>query len=215
MKENKRLLIVAGIMLLLVVLGVVGYFTWINIAFVDTLHAQVWAREADIRSIAPGRVSSLLVSEGDSVAPGDVLLYLSVTDPATQDPVLLPIRSRLGGIVSALAVEADSVVAAGQVVAHVWDPDTVCIQAQVNEARVAQVQVGQSVRVRIKQRAVKRTHWGWVSQVGARTEASVGSGLGGGGAIEVPVRIDLPAEAIGLTPGMSADVRISVTPRIW
>jgi len=161
MKENKRLLIVAGIMLLLVVLGVVGYFTWINIAFVDTLHAQVWAREADIRSIAPGRVSSLLVSEGDSVAPG------------------------------------------------------VCIQAQVNEARVAQVQVGQSVRVRIKQRAVKRTHWGWVSQVGARTEASVGSGLGGGGAIEVPVRIDLPAEAIGLTPGMSADVRISVTPRIW
>ena len=214
MKENKRLLFVAGVIVLVVVLGVVGYFAWINIAFVDTLHAQVWAQEADIRSVAPGRVSSLMVSEGEWVAPGDILLYLLVTDPATQDRVLLPIRSSLGGVVSDLGVDEDSMVAARDVVAHVWDPDTVCIEAQVNEARVAQVQVGQSVRVRIKQRAVKRTHWGWVSQVGARTRTSVGTGLGGG-AIEVPVRIDLPADANGLTPGMSADVRISVTPRIW
>jgi len=214
MKENKRLLIGAGAMLLLAVLGVVGYFTWVNIAFVDTLHAEVWAKEADIRAEAPGRVSSLMVSEGESVAPGEVLLYLLVTDPATQDRVLLPVRSRLGGVVSVLAVDEDSVVAQGQVVAHVWDPESVCIEAQVNEARVAQVQVGQSVRVRIKQRAVRRTYWGWVSQVGARTQSSVGSGLGGG-AIEVPVRIDLPQGVNALTPGMSADVRISVTPRIW
>ena len=214
MKENKRPLIAAGVLALLVIVAIVGYFTWVNIAFVDTLHAEVRAESAEVRAVAGGRVERIAVAEGESVAPGDVLMLVLVTDPATQDRVLLPLRTTLGGVVTSIAVDAGDLLTAGQVAAAVWDPESVWIEAKVNEGRVAQVLPGQSVRIRIKQRAVRRTLWGWVTEVGETTLTSAGSGLGGG-AIEVPVRIELPADVYSLAPGMSADVRISVTPRIW
>jgi len=221
---NKRIKTVGiiGAILLLAVLGLIGYFGWRNIAQVDTMHAQIEAPMVPIRAPAYAKVVGLSVAVGDSVAEGEELglLELAAADGAR---ILRPIRAPQDGVIVERSIKVDQIVSAGQGMLTVADLDNLWVSANIHQSRVPQVEVGQLVRVKVKTRSWRRVFWGRVTQMGRATNAAV-SVAGAPGAAsaaaasvaqpaEVPVRISLDPAGYPLLPGMRADVRIYLAAR--
>ena len=223
MKDRMRVLLPFGILLVLIVLGLIGYFAWINIAFVDTLHARVAGTVAHVRAPGPGRIESLPIELGDAVAMHEELgaleLIVGGASPA-EARVLVPLQSPLAGIVVEKPARDGEYVAAGQIVATLVDPEDLWVIAQIHESRIPQVRVGQSVRIRIRTRSLRRTFWGEVQQVSSATTnamaASGGSsGASASGRSEALVRISIDPAGYSLYPGMTAEVRVKLKAGLW
>jgi len=222
---SRRLVIITIVTaaLAVVVLGAVGYFAYINIAYVDTLHARVDGAMMQVRVPAVGRLVEMPLEIGDAVAEDEemALLETAVASTAGQASIsrlLVPVRAPMAGIIADKAAHDGDVLSAGQTIATLVDPERIWITANVHETRIAQVRVGQLVRIKIRSRAVRRTFWGRVEQVGRATNVALSGGSRGAGVsaastAEVPVRISVDAGGYDLYPGMTADVRIKLSPR--
>jgi multidrug resistance efflux pump len=221
---TKRITIFAGIGILafLVVLGVVGYFYWMSIAYVDTLHARVVGSLVEVSFPNAARVVDLPVEPGDAVAQNERVATLELrgmdTSPVGGTKVLVPVRAPITGVVVEKTSQAGDVLSPGQPMVTLVDPQQVWVRANVHETRIARVQVGQPARIYI--RAVNRFFPGRVERIiGTTTSALAGRGSGSGistpSLIEVPVRISIASGGYTLYPGLSAEVRIGLSPRLW
>ncbi|MGI6374867.1 MAG: HlyD family efflux transporter periplasmic adaptor subunit [Anaerolineae bacterium] len=128
-----------------------GFFVWRNAAYVDTFHARVLG-DATVATVpANGRVLQCDVEVGDAVAEGEELgiieVYLS-SSPGGR--VALPVRAPVSGVIVERPVGVSEAVAAGQPLVTIMDPNDMWVEANINEARIAQVKVGQDVRVRVR-----------------------------------------------------------------
>ena len=221
MKDRIAILAGIGAPAFLIILGLVGYFYWMSIAYVDTLHARVVGPLVKVSFPSAGRVVDLPVEVGDTVAQNEVLATLELRGSgsyAEAMKVLVPVRAPITGMVVEKAVRVGELLSPGQPIVILADPQQVWVRANIHETRIAQVQVGQPVQVRI--RALNHTFSGRVEQIiGATTSALAAQGKGTNistpSLIEVPVRISIASEGYTLYPGMSAEVRIQLRPRLW
>ena len=206
----------------LVVLVIVGYFAWMNIALVDTLHARLDGPVVQVRAPGMGRVRDLPVEIGDAVAQYEELGALEVLGISAQAGLpgrfLVPLRAPIAGIVVDKATQVGDMLSAGQAILTLADPDQVWVTANVHQTRIPQVRIGQPVRIRVNTRSLRRNFWGWVEQVGGVTNTALATGGSVAGtstarAGEVPVRISIDPEGYTLYPGMMVDVRIKLDPR--
>lgn len=216
-------------MVFLIVLGLVGYLYWRSIAYVDTFHAQVVGSLVEVSFPSAGRVVDLPVDAGDTVAQNEELATLELggqgASRAGLNRVLVPIRAPITGMVVEKAAQVGDLLSPGQPVVTLADPQQVWVRANIHETRIARVQVGQPVRIRI--RALNntppwrhRTFSGRVEKIiGATTSALAARGSGADistpSLVEVPVKISIDSEGYTLYPGMSAEVRIQLSPRLW
>jgi multidrug resistance efflux pump len=222
---SRRLVIItiATVVLAVAVLGLVGYFAYINIAYVDTLHARVDGAMMQVRVPAVGRLVEMPLEIGDAVAENEEMALLETAAASTGGQssisrILVPVRAPMAGIIADKTVHDGDVLTAGQTIATLVDPERIWITANVHETRIAQVHVGQLVRIKVRNRAVRRTFWGRVEQIGRATNVALGGGSRGAGVstastAEVPVRISVDPAGYALYPGMTADVRIKLSPR--
>jgi multidrug resistance efflux pump len=224
MDKRLKLLTVIGTILFLTVLGLIGYFSWLNIANVDTLHAQISGPVAQIRAPAAGRLAAMYLDVGDAVAQDEELLVIETGGSALGQGgaprLMLPVRAPINGVVADLMVSQGDTVVAGQSLLTVVDPTQVWVTANVHMSRIPQVQVGQRVRILVRTRTWRRRFWGNVQQVGAATTGAIagqtrGSELSTPRLTEVPVRISIDPRGYELYPGTVAEVRIQLTPRGW
>lgn len=224
MKKRNRVLVIIGTLLALIVLGLVGYFAWMNIAYVDTLHARVIGSLVQVSFPSAGRVQDLFVEVGDTVAKNEELATLEVGGLGTGQMgvarVLLPIKAPISGTVVEVVAQVGDIRSPGQPIVTLVDLDRLWIRAHIHENKIAHVHVGQPVRIRVRLRSLKRTLYGRVEQVGgATTSALAARGSSGGistpSLVEVPVRISIDSEGYPLYPGMSAEVRMGLSPRLW
>jgi multidrug resistance efflux pump len=204
---------------LIAVLALIGYFGWVNIANVDTLHAHIASDLAQIRAPVAGKVGACTLEIGDAVARDDELTTIESASLSTQigSKVIVPIRSPLDGIVAARAVQPGDGVSMGQNLMTVVDPSELWITAMVHESRIPQVRIGQRVRIRVRSRTWRRRFWGRVEQIGVATTAAV-TGQDPGGAVvrpEIPIKVSFDPMGYQLYPGMTVDVRIRLDPRQW
>jgi multidrug resistance efflux pump len=217
-KRLKGIALVSGIFAAAVFV-LAGFFVWRNAAYVDTFHARVLG-DATVATVpANGRVLQYDVEVGDAVAEGEELgiieVYLS-SSPGGR--VALPVRAPVSGVIVERRVGVSEAVAAGQPLVTIMDPNDMWVEANINEARIAQVKVGQDVRVRV--RALKVSFSGRVERVGRTTNVAL-TADGGRSAVsqamsaEVPVRIAFDPDGYRLMPGMSVEVRIRIDPRAW
>jgi len=224
MAQRMRWLVIIVALFAAIVLGLIGYFAYINIAYVDTLHARVDGAIVQVRAPATGRVVDLPPQVGDAVAEGEELATLESASAATGQSqaarVLAPIRAPVSGIVTDIATAVDDIVSPGQLMVTLVDPGKVWVTANIHESRIPQVQIGQSVRITVRTRTVRRKFWGRVEQIGrATTLALPGRGrnadISTPSLAEVPIRISLDSVGRELYPGMTADVRIRLNPRFF
>jgi membrane fusion protein, multidrug efflux system len=130
----------------------------------------------------------------------------------------VPVRSPLAGVVTDIAVQPGDAVSAGQVMLTLMDPGQMWVTASVHESRIAQVRVGQRVRIQVNTRSVQRVFWGRVEQIGKITTTALadktrGTDVSTPRTAEVPIRISLDPAGYQLYPGMTAQVRIGLSPR--
>ena len=223
MSRRLAIITIAAVVLFVVVLGLVGYFSYINIAYVDTLHARVDGAMMHVRAPAVGRLVEMPLEIGDAVAEYEELGLLETAAAPTAGQaamarMMVPVRAPMSGIIADKVVHDGDVLTAGQTIATLVDPDRIWITANVHETRIAQVRVGQLVRIKVRNRAVRRIFWGRVEQIGRATNVALSGGARGAGAsasvtAEVPVRISVDPAGYTLYPGMTADVRIKLSPR--
>lgn len=223
MSRRLVMITIATVVLFVVVLGLVGYFSYINIAYVDTLHARVDGAIIQVRAPAMGRLVEMPLEIGDAVAEYEELALLETAAVSTGGQaalarMMIPVRAPMSGLIADKVVHDGDVLTAGQTIATLVDPDRIWITANVHETRIAQVHVGQWVRIKVRNRAVRRTFWGRVEQIGRATNVALTGGARGAGAsassiAEVPVRISVDPAGYALYPGMTADVRIKLSPR--
>lgn len=105
------------------------------------------ARVASLTSRIPGRLVRLAVKEGDTVAKGDFLLEIEsrqIGDPPPHVTFVAPIA---GTILDRHAFTGDSVEPDSHLL-KVADLSSLYVVARIYEGQIAQVRVGQNVRVR-------------------------------------------------------------------
>jgi multidrug resistance efflux pump len=221
MKHRIAILAGIGVLVFLIVLGIVAYFYWTSIAYVDTLHARVVGSLVSVGAPGTGQVVDLPLDVGDAVAQGEVIATLELrgtgANPAGTAKLLVPVRAPIAGVVAERATQIGDVLSPGQTIMTLSDPQQVWIRANVHETRIARVHVGQPARIYI--RALNRHFPGRVEQiVGATTSALSGQGgaaqISTPSLIEVPVRISIASSGYTLYPGLSAEVRIQLSPRL-
>lgn len=105
------------------------------------------SRTAELAVSGTGRVAELYVSEGERVERGQ-LLFTCVEADTVEDALLGgEIRSTASGVVASVAAQAGQQAAVGSTVLTVYPPEGFCMELSVEEADLAAVNVGDSVRL--------------------------------------------------------------------
>jgi len=220
---RNKIAIIAGIgaLAFLVAMALAAYFYWMSIAYIDTLHARVMGPMVKVSFPSGGRVVDLPVEVGDAVAKGETLARLELYSPVGGGGIsraIASVTAPIAGVVVERTAQVGDILPSGQPIVTLADTEEVWVRANIHETRIAQVRIGQPTRVRI--RALNRTFSGRVEQIiGATTSVLAGGGKGADIStptlVEVPVKISIASEGYPLYPGMSAEVRIQVNPRLW
>lgn len=205
---------------ILAILGGIGYWVYNNYYFYTTDDAQVNGQIVNISSTTPGQVATFTIKQGDKVNAGQTIATITTAETRTgaggtrSITVTSPIE---GTIVQTSAVQGQAV-SAGFSLAQVTNLNNANIIAYIDENAINNVKLNQSVDVTVD--AYKGTSYtGHVQQV-IQTTASQFSLLptednASGNFTKVsqriPVLISLDGNSgTALMPGMSAEVTIHI-----
>jgi multidrug resistance efflux pump len=207
-----------------------GYRYWYDATyFVMTDNAQVAGDLVQVGSLNAGRLIATRVEVGDQIQQGQEIATVGIPQqvgavpmggaPIVQDTgasdARVPIRAPLSGIVAARLASAGGTVAAGQPIYAVVDPNQVWVKANIEEDKVARLQVGQAVEVHVD--TLGRSFAGRVDAIApasAATFSLLPSGNASGNYTKVtqlvPVKIVVDSGDAILRLGTSVEVRIQV-----
>ena len=105
------------------------------------------SRTAELAVSGTGRVAEVYVSEGEAVERGQ-LLFTCVEADTVEDALSGgEIRSTASGVVASVAAQAGQQAAVGSTVLTVYPTEGFCVELSVEEADLAAVNVGDSVRL--------------------------------------------------------------------
>lgn len=208
---------VIGIVLAVVLLGGAGiayYYQSQGARFVVTDDARVAADMVAVTSQVAGKLATWTAEEGNRVEAGQVLGTVDPGGPAAAAP-RFDIRTPASGMVIRATAVAGAMVAPGQPLAYLADPDQLYVLANIEETRIGRIQPGQRVDVRLDAYPGVVLE-GRVRSVGLATTSTFSllpaQNVSGGFTKvtqRVPVKIEVkPAQGARLMPGLSARVRI-------
>ncbi len=107
---------------------------------------KVYYRD-DITVAAAGRIAEILVSPGDSVKKGDVLIR---TLPQDAGPGVSPvINASSGGVIDLISVNPGQQIWKGQLLCRVWHTEELEVVAQVDEMDLGGLRVGDRIPVTV------------------------------------------------------------------
>jgi multidrug resistance efflux pump len=207
----KKILIVniIAILIILLVAGGLGYYVYLNNTYITTDDVQVAGDIAPINTRAPGKLTAWTINVGDTVMSGD-----TVGQVATGMAVV-PIPAPISGKVIRSNVIANENVAVGVPLGMVVDLSKLYILANIEETKLNDVKVGQTVDVWVD--AYPNTKLtGTVDSIGLATSSEFSllptsntSGTYTKVVQRVPIKIKLSGYGgEALAPGMNASIRI-------
>ncbi len=218
--QKFRRVFLAGVIVVLGLLGVLGYRFWYQPTydFFSTSDASVTGSFVRIAAPASGQISDLHADVGTRVNKGDVLATIKVISTAPSavsagpsvPRVLARVTSPISGAISVRNVNVGETVAAGQSVASIVNLDQLWVVVNVDESRVAEVHSGQTADVEIGD--VNRVFRGKVADIGSATTnvaaPSISLTSSSDTTQKVPVKILFDYTGARLVPGMSTTVTI-------
>ncbi len=207
-KISKPLLFLAAVVLVLIGLGVAGYFIYQGTYYYKTDNAKVDGAIYQLAPAASGKLEEIYVSEGDSVKAGQVLARVGNGSF---------IKSPIDGSVTDVRMEDGDYATPANVVVVVAETSDLYITANVEETNILKIHPGQSVTVSLD--AYGGSFAGYVDDVNTVTSnkltGSVSSFTTSGTYTKVtqliPVKIKL-LDAIDLADiiGTNATVKIRI-----
>ena len=165
-KINKGLLITLAIVIVLIGLGIGGYFIYEGSFYYQTDNAKVDALVYQLTATASGKLEKLYVSQGEDVSAGQVLAQV-------ENGSLL--RSPIDGTVINIAMQEGDYVTPADVVLVVANTTDIYITANVEETNILKIHPGQSATVSLD--AYGRSVDGFVDVVNTVTSTKLGGSL--------------------------------------
>lgn len=211
---KKMILINVITIIVLVVIGVLGFWFWHNTtSYVTTDNAKVDGDQIKISSPASGQIKSLNVKQGDKLDKGDKVAEVLAQGQDGQSKDMNIKMPQKGTIVKTDGIEG-SMTQAGNPIAYAYNLDDLYITANVDEKDISDVEKGNDVDVDIV--GQKASIKGKVEEVGQATAASFSlmpSSNSDGNYTKVsqvvPVKISLDSNpSKNVVPGMNAEVKI-------
>ncbi len=217
---------VIGISILIIVIGLfaaLGFRYWYQPTydFVEIDDAQVTGDLTQVAAPASGQIQDLTVDVGDTVKVNDAIGTIQVVAVAPSASIAGPSISRLlarvtapiSGRVAARSASVGDTVAAGQPLVTIASLDNVWVVADVDEARINQVALNDSVDVNVG--ALGQTFRGHIVDIGsATTEVANPASASAFGTSDstkkVPVRIAVDWNNAQALPGMTVDAVIYI-----
>jgi multidrug resistance efflux pump len=167
-KISKTTLIAAALAILLVGLGIAGYFIYEGSFYYQTDNAKVDTVIYQLTANANGQLVRMNVLQGDEVKAGQVLAQVE------KGPY---VRSPVDGTVTDVKMQKGDYVTASDVILVVAKTSDMYITANVEETNILKIQMGQSVSVSLD--AYGRSFDGYVEDVSTVTSTKLtGSATG-------------------------------------
>jgi multidrug resistance efflux pump len=157
-KISRTTIILASILIVLVGLGIAGYFIYEGTFYYQTDNAKVDAIIYQLSANASGQLIRMEVSQGDQVTAGQVLAQVE------KGPY---VRSPVDGTVTDVKMQKGDYVNASDVILVVAKTTDMYITANVEETNILKIQMGQSVTVSLD--AYGRSFDGYVEDVNTIT----------------------------------------------
>lgn len=161
-KISKPMLIAAAIVVLLVGLGIAGYFIYEGTFYYQTDNAKVDAMIYQVTAKASGKLEKVYVSENEQVKAGQMLVRV-------ENGSL--IRSPIDGSVIDIKLQEGDYVTPSDVVVVVAKTSDIYITANVEETNILNIHTGQSVSVSLD--AYGRSFDGYVEDVNTVTSTKL------------------------------------------
>jgi multidrug resistance efflux pump len=165
-KISKPMLIAVAIAVLLVILGIAGYFVYEGNFYYQTDNAKVDAMIYQITAKASGKLEKVYVSENEMVKAGQMLVRV-------ENGSL--IRSPIDGSVIDIKLQEGDYVTPSDVVVVVAKTSDIYITANVEETNILNIHTGQSVVVSLD--AYGKKFAGYVEDVDTITSAKLSGSL--------------------------------------
>ncbi len=222
-QSNRRVISIAILIVVLGLVAALGFRYWYQPTydFVEVNDAQVTGFLTQVAAPAGGQVEDLNVNVGDTVRADQVIGTIQVISSAPAvvsaapsiSRMLAHVTSPVDGRVAARSVSVGDTVAPGQPIVTIADLHNLWINADVDEARIAQVAPDEKVVITLN--ALSRTLYGQVMDIGSATTEVASPPPPGGftssdSTKKVPVRISVNWDGVQALPGMTATVQIYV-----
>jgi multidrug resistance efflux pump len=165
-KINKPLIIVAAIVILLVGLGIGGYFIYEGNFYYQTDNAKVDTTIYQMTANARGKLLKVYVSQGEEVKAGQVLARVD-NGPNIKSPI--------DGTVIDVKLQEGDYVTASDVIAVVANTSDIGIRANVEETDILKIHEGQSATVSLD--AFGQSFDGYVEEVDPVTSAKLSGAI--------------------------------------
>lgn len=217
MNGKRKIIIFTVLVAMLLAAGGVGAYYWYqSVYYVATENAKV---AADIVRVSPqiaGKLVEFHLEEGQTVKAGQILGRQEMINLPDSSMDLATLKAPISGTVIKTAGNVGEVVAPGQPLAMLVDPEKIYITANIDETKLEKVRPGAKVDVTLDLYRDKK-FTGTVRSVGqaASTVFSLLPSSGGGNFTKVvqtvPVKIYLDnIRGLKLLPGINAVVKIHV-----
>lgn len=231
MEKAKKIIIPVVTVLLLIAIGIGGYFFYETGHYFKTDNASVSAHMVNIVPMVSGTISNWDVEEGDQVKQGQVLGKLdvfSLVNSTKVDQTTLEnsantiitkaeIKSPINGQIVQSTMIKGVTVALGSTVAVVADTSDMFIKTNIEETNIFKIKPQQKVIIKIDAYPGKK-FMGYVESVGTATQNAFSqyTSLNTSGTYSkvtqlIPVKISLiNDEHLPMLIGMNATVKISI-----
>lgn len=216
MNGKRKVLIFSVLIIMTLAIGGVGAYYWYeNTYFVSTEDAKV---TGDIVRVSPqiaGKLLEFNVDEGQAVQKGQILGRQEMINLSDSNLEMAIIRAPITGIVLKKQGSAGEIIAPGQPLAMLVNPDELYISANIEETKLGRINPGEKVDIVIDEFPGKR-FTGKVDSIGQATAAtfSLLPASTGGNFTKVvqkiPVKIRVNKAGVKLLPGTNAVVKIHV-----
>lgn len=217
MNGKRKVIIFTVLIAMLLAAGGMGAYYWYqSVYYVTTEDAKV---TADIVRVSPqisGKLIEFSAEEGQAVKAGQILGRQEMINLPDTSMELANLKAPIDGIILKAQGNVGEVVAPGQALAMMVDPNKIYITANIDETKLEKVQPGKKVDITIDLYGDKQ-FTGTVHTVGQATAAvfSLLPSSSGGNFTKVvqkiPVKIYLDNTAgVKLLPGINAVVKIHV-----
>src|SRR5271157_69171 len=165
-KINKTTIIIAAIVILLVGLGVAGYFIYEGTFYYQTDNAKVDTTIYQLTANASGKLENMNVNQGDAVKAGQLLARVA------NGPYII---SPIDGTVTDVKMQRGDYALASDVVVVVAETSDMYITANVEETNILKIHSGQSVSVFLD--AYGRSFSGTVDKVNTVTSTMLSGAM--------------------------------------
>ncbi|HMD88609.1 MAG TPA: efflux RND transporter periplasmic adaptor subunit [Anaerolineaceae bacterium] len=165
-KINKTTIIIAAIVILLVGLGVAGYFIYEGTFYYQTDNAKVDTTIYQLTANASGKLENMNVNQGDAVKAGQLLARVA------NGPYII---SPIDGTVTDVKMQRGDYALASDVVVVVAETSDMYITANVEETNILKIHTGQSVSVFLD--AYGRSFSGTVDKVNTVTSTMLSGAM--------------------------------------